>query len=164
MPAAFTQLKRGPKQTGKKAEEVRRPSSVSLRVVRMPRAFLRLWMDGRTRTGGWMDGGDARGHTDSLARSPARSSTGLPHLAHSHCTKSYGGGGRRPRSRRTEQMVAFACWTPSLPAAACSGPVGWMARGSVRQSAHRRSNAIMSCPRRKTASYFQERHELPSSH
>ena len=33
-----------------------------------------------------MDGGDARGHTDSLARS----STGLPHLAHSHCTKSYG--------------------------------------------------------------------------
>ena len=48
---------------------------------------------------------------------------------------------------------------------------GWMdgswppsASGSVRPSVHRWSNAIMSCPRRKTASYFQERHELPSSH
>ena len=34
-----------------------------------------------------------------------------------------------------------------------------------RASAVRRwSNAIMSRPRRKTASYFQERHELPPSH
>ena len=64
-----------------------------------------------------MDGGNARGHTDSLARSlarpparlPARSSTGLSPSPHSHCTKSYDRSGRRrPWSRRTEQMVAAA--------------------------------------------------------
>ena len=59
---------------------------------------------------------------------------------------------------------------PAFPAAGLFWS-GWMdgswppsASASVRPSVHRWSNAIMSCPRRKTASYFQERHELPSSH
>ena len=128
------------------------------------------WTDGRGRMEAVPEGIQIR----SLARSLTRSSTGLPHLAHSHCTKSYVRRRRSGHGEHSKWLVAFTCRTVcrgrGAAAGACSGLVGWMARGShsVIPSAcvrvRRWSNAIMSRPRRKTASYFQERHELPPSH